>query len=83
MVGVLLNLHYFVRVFNSHHRESRSQEIDAWIAEGKVPIEVDLSEHPEKSIKSRACMFLELYSVSFYEVHSFDRAHGEGCCNHQ
>jgi len=34
--------------------ENRAQEIDAYIAEGKIPIDVDLSQHPEKSVEARA-----------------------------
>lgn len=33
--------------------ENRRQEIDAYTAEGKIPVEMDLSRHPEKSIEAR------------------------------
>ncbi|KAF9793033.1 2-nitropropane dioxygenase [Thelephora terrestris] len=33
--------------------ENRTQEIDAYIAEGKIPADVDLSQHPEKSVEAR------------------------------
>jgi len=33
--------------------ESRAQEIDAYLSEGKIPIDVDLSQHPEKSAGAR------------------------------
>ncbi|KAF9652948.1 2-nitropropane dioxygenase [Thelephora ganbajun] len=34
--------------------EDKPQEVDAYLAEGKVPIDVDLSQHPEKSVEARA-----------------------------
>ena len=83
MVGILSNLHRLVRAFDPCRRESRTQEIDALVAKGKIPIDVDLSEHPENSVKARPCMFLMLYSVQCCKAHSSDRAHGEGCRNHQ
>lgn len=43
---------------NSHHRENRTQEVDAYLAEGKIPVDVDLSQHPEKSVEARGCMSL-------------------------
>jgi len=46
-----------VRVSDPHERENKMQEIGAYIAEGKIPIEADVSQHPEKSIEARACMF--------------------------
>ena len=42
------------------HRESRTQEIDAYTAGGKIPVEEDLSRHPEKSIEARGCMSITL-----------------------
>ena len=44
-------------MYLAYYRESKTQEADVYMAEGKIPIEVDLSQHPEKSIESRACAF--------------------------
>jgi len=33
--------------------ENKTQEVDAYLAEGKIPVDVDLSQHPEKSIEAR------------------------------
>lgn len=54
------------RGYNSRFRENRAQEIDDYIAEGKIPIEVDLSQHPEKSIEARACVSFTLPSVCMF-----------------
>lgn len=43
---------------NSHHRENRTQEADAYLAEGKIPVDVDLSQNPGKSVEARGCMSL-------------------------
>lgn len=69
----------FVRVFTVYYRESRTQEIDNYIAEGKIPVHVDLSQHPEKSVEARACMFLMLPKVSFCKIHFSGRVNGKGC----
>lgn len=50
-------------VSESLHRENRTHDIDAHIAEGKIPVDVDLSQHPEKSVESRACMSPMLLSA--------------------
>ena len=49
---------------NSHHRENRTQEIDAYLAEGKIPVVVDVSQNPEKSVEARGCTFLMLLTRS-------------------
>lgn len=67
------------RVPDSHPRESKTQEIDAYVAEGKIPVDVDLSQHPEKSVESRGCMLFVISSGSGRRIHSTDRAHGESC----
>jgi len=59
------------------------QEINAYVAEGKIPFDVDLSQHPEKSIEARPCMFLILFRGLGRRVHSTDRAYGEGCRVHK
>ena len=64
-------------------RESKPQEIDAYVAEGKVPVDVDLSQHPEKSIEARGCMFLMLFTATSLKIHVVRRAHGKGCCVNQ
>ena len=38
-------------------RDSRQQEINQLTAEGKVPHEVELEKHPEKSMEGRMCMY--------------------------
>ena len=53
-----------VHVPNFHHRENKTQEIDAYLAEGKIPVEVDLSQNPEKIVEARGCMFLMLLTKS-------------------
>ena len=66
-----------------HFRENKTQEVDAYIAKGKIPVEADVSQHPEKSIEARACMFSVLFTVVGRRTHSACRAYGEGRCIHQ
>ena len=67
------------RASDLHDREKKPQEISAYIAEGKIPAEVDLTQHPEKSIEARGCTFLMLSTTVDRRVHFVCRAYGEGC----
>jgi len=64
-------------------RENRTQEIDTYLAEGKIPVDVDLSQHPERSVEARGCVFLIPFGGPGYRTHFADRADGEGCRVHQ
>ena len=64
-------------------RENKVQEVDAYIAEGKIPVEADVSQHPEKSIEARVCTFLMLSTAVGHIIHSTCRAYGEGRRIHQ
>ena len=72
-----------VHVSDSHLRENKAQEVDAYIAEGKVPVEVDLSQHPEKSVEARGCVFLILFTAMSHIIDFTFRANGKGCRVHQ
>ena len=65
-----------VRVPDPHYRENKTQEVDAYIARGKIPVEVDVSQHPEKSIEARACAFLISFTVVGCRIYSACRAYG-------
>ena len=72
-----------VRVPDSHYRENRPQEVDAYISEGKIPVDVDLSQHPEKSAEAHGCMLLILFTAPARRVHFVHRADGKGCRVHK
>lgn len=38
-------------------REKRQQEIEQLTTQGKIPHEVELERHPEKSLEGRMCKF--------------------------
>ena len=83
MVSVVSKFGSLTHVPESHRRENKTQEIDAYIAEGKIPVDVDLSQHPEKSVDARRCAFLISGTAMGRRIHSTHRAYGKGCRIHQ
>jgi len=83
MVSGLPSTRVSVSVSDSHYRENRPQEIDAYISEGKIPVDVDLSQHPEKGAEARGCRFLMLFTAPTHGVHFVHRAYGKGCRVHK
>ena len=73
----------YICVPDTHYRESRTRELEAYAAEGKIPVDVDLSQHPEKSVEARGCALLMLFIAVGRGIDSTCRAHGEGCRIHQ
>ena len=72
-----------VRVSDPHYRESRVQDVDAYVAKGKIPVDVDLSQHPEKSIEARRCTFPMSFTAPDCRIHFTCRAYGKGCRIHK
>jgi len=83
MVSTVSKSSPLVRVSDPHYRENKTQEVDAYIAKGKIPVEADVSQHPEKSIEARACMSLTLFTAVGHIIHFACRAYGEGRRIHQ
>ena len=62
--------------------DRRQEEIRQLTSEGKIPNEVELERHPEKSIESRMCAYGELRRW-FNVTEVFYRAHGQGRRSYQ
>ena len=62
--------------------DKRQQEIRELTSQGKIPNEVELEKHPEKSIESRMCTLPELYVPANLSLFP-RRAHGQGCWFYQ
>jgi len=71
MVSVASKSNPPIRVPDPHHREKKTREIDAYVAEGKIPVEVDLSQHPERSVEARGCTFPILFTLVYVEFTLF------------
>ena len=48
----------YIFVMYENREESRPDEIKKLTSQGKIPAEVDLAEHPEKSLQARSCTYL-------------------------
>ena len=82
MVRVVSNVcHRFLG--NLLSRENRTQEIDSYINKGRIPFDVDSSQHPEKSVEARACIIFPRLSSALAGLRFSNRAHGKGCRDHQ
>lgn len=47
----------------STREDRRQQEIKELTSQGKIPHQVELEKHPEKSLEGRMCMYLALVAI--------------------